>query len=220
MCFSPPPPKSAVPESSSHAVGQAGAQAPGNCPLLTRMHTRRFSKSLRCYSPAHLFFSSWYKTTFMWLPINGDQQGDTAMLQPKHTSEECQGAGGGGWAHLLILCPPAPEAPRAACCCLCGPVRHNRWLLGTGKRSVHRMEGLGLKGIVSRVENLTSFLRDEDTGEAFQRVGVVICASKAFYYWLMRSPVLHRSISSQRVGVGGLSLGSLLDSKIPKQDQH
>lgn len=82
------------------------------------------------------------------------------------------------------------------------------------------MEGLGLKGIVSRVENLTSFLRDEDTGEAFQRVGVVICASKAFYYWLMRSPVLHRSISSQRVGVGGLSLGSLLDSKIPKQDQH
>lgn len=85
---------------------------------------------------------------------------------------------------------------------------------------MHRLEGLGLKGIVSSVENLTSSLRDEDTGEAFQRVGVVICASKAFYYWLMRSPGLHRSVSSQRVGVGGLSLGSLLDSKIPEQDQY
>lgn len=110
-----------VPEFSSHAGEQAGAQASGSCPLLARVHTWHFSKSLRCYSPAHLFFFSWYKTTFTWLPINGDQQGDsntvdTAGLQPKHTSAECQGAE--GWAYLLILCPPAPEAPSAACCCL------------------------------------------------------------------------------------------------------
>lgn len=59
-------------------------------------------------------------------------------------------------------------------------MRHNRWLLGTGKRCVHRTEGLGLKDIVSCVENLTSSLSDEDTGEAFFHVGVMICASKAF----------------------------------------
>lgn len=36
-----------------------------------------------------------------------------------------------------------------------GPVHHNRWLLGTGKRSVYRLEGLVLKSTVSHVENLS-----------------------------------------------------------------
>lgn len=35
---------------------------------------------------------------------------------------------------------------------------YTRWLLGTCKRSVHRLEGLGLKSIMSHVENLNFIL--------------------------------------------------------------
>lgn len=170
MCSSPPPPKLAVPEFSSHAGGQAGAQASGSCPLLARVHTWHFSKSLRCYSPAHLLFSSWYKTTFMWLPINGDQRGDSDTADTAAAQAHLCGVPRA--RGLGILADPLPTSSRGSQSCLLllvtgGPVRHNRWLLGTGKRGVHRTDGLGLKGIVSRVENLTSSLRNEDTEEAF-----------------------------------------------------